>query len=338
MIEKLRKQVMEESLLNNTERTAILKVSDYCKHFSLITLFDWVVCLHDPSLKQENSEVFWDNVAQHLLKGVIVLSPIDSSQVHEQLVARQFEVDYVLQAKLRKHAQATKYNRLTVLRSKKPKTFLLTAPKSGTNWMAYSLMQLTKQPFMYISPQIRNVRILQCTNIKDDAFICAHLPSIVLNQNQNTVSDKLIVLVRNYFEELISLWGDYKQTFKSAMSTSKHNYFDILNLYDAWNPNQRILVYYEDLMTDYEGEMKRVLDFLGSEAGLQDFLDHYERYREESMQRYTFGIQSGGADLLYHSRNVPLVWLVQLENFFKKKYPYLWNKYLTRYAVKDRNV
>ena len=28
----------------------------------------------------------------------------------------------------------------------------------------------------------------------------------------------------------------------------------------------------------------------------------------------------------------------RLENFFKKKYPYLWNKYLTRYVVKNRDL
>lgn len=143
------------------------------------------------------------------------------------------------------------------------------------------------------------------------------------------------MIVRNYFESMISIHKDI-QTVQKIIQKSKSYYFDILQLYDSWNSNKRLLIYYEDLIQDFENQMKKMLSFLEiDDNNLQSFMENYENLSEQCLHAYTitFGLGSGGKDLLFHSKNIPRTQLKKIEVIIKRQFPDLWHKYLTRYAV-----
>ena len=225
------------------------------------------------------------------------------------------------------------------------RTYLFSFPRSGNTWMRYCLEWLTKRPTLekmeksihlyncplgwsfdmgtdYTKPPIWKMHTLDWFNNKFKAYY----------PDQET----LIFLVRNYKEVLLRHCGMLTIAMLQNKKHQQKNYFENLKLYDKWNPKKRLLIYYEDFMTDPKATFEKVLDFLGEEKTyLAPFMQNYEKHKAKSLEIYN--ICNGkpvtqGNSLIYHSRNKNKEELRAIDAFVQKTYTDLWEKYLMRYA------
>lgn len=351
LLDQLQSIVRKETGRLNGDRSPCLEVPSLCQPFQLYYLYDWVICLENPSSVYENSEVFWDNVTRHASKGVIILSPSSPNQVISQLKNRRFIPDPNKQKALRQVSTRPNFKNLMVFQNTNPKIFLLSYIRSGSTWLNNSVRGMIENTtFSFFNKELRftNYRETDSREIPLTHMIKLHDPQVLAAQSSPSLNDLLIVIVRNYFEAFKSGYevchkttATFDAVYRNLIKTKDSQYFQILRLYDTWDPDKRFLVYYEDLISDFYGEMKKLTAFLNiPPANLEAFMENYENERQISLESYhaNHRLKSDGEDPFYHTRAVPVDQLYSMENYIKKKYPYLWDKYLSRYAVENRMI
>jgi len=162
-----------------------------------------------------------------------------------------------------------------------------------------------------------------------------------IERRHNThIKGKTIFIVRNYKECIIRHFGiedikgrvgDFlsKPTFKGGVFVSL--YINILRTFELAN-HGKLLIYYEDLMTNPEKQIRRVGKFL--DVPTEDFINNYEYYKEDSLSNKPYPERKSftrGEDLTFHSRQLSLKERTIFDNFYERNYTDLFNKYLTRY-------
>lgn len=213
----------------------------------------------------------------------------------------------------------------TITSYKGPKTFLLSYPRSGNTWMRYSLEYNTLRPTFHtyhVDP--RNQPLAWLAGFEID-YTKPPIEKIHEKKDFDTDVDQLILLVRNP-----------KETIKRAEHTISKNiliskgklYFDNIALFDSWNPQKRILIYYEDFLTDPKATLERLLDFLNEPpTRLEDFLKDYEHHQKKAIEIYKESLTKA-KDLLQHSRKMPEALRKQIDLWIEELYPIQWNKYI----------
>ena len=108
-------------------------------------------------------------------------------------------------------------------------------------------------------------------------------------------------------------------------------YFDNLRVYDEWDPARRILIYYEDMITEPAGTFERVISFLGdSPAGITDFMSNYNHHKQTALKMYdqSEGSQTQGNSTILHSQKLSKSDCEKFDQCMKASYQHLWDKYL----------
>lgn len=155
---------------------------------------------------------------------------------------------------------------------------------------------------------------------------------------------KLIFILRNYKDVLIReninkyKYDPNKLLFDiKADSVSMRNYINRIIYFNNWDPTNRLLVYYEDLLVEPVKELKRVLEFLEEDIpeslNENDLLNISRKVKESYHKQF---INEGGAhtknnELIVHSKNIPLLTQQKMDAFIKLNYQEIWN-YLERYS------
>lgn len=234
----------------------------------------------------------------------------------------------------------------TLVKHKPPRIYLLSFPKSGNTWMRYCIELLTERPTASFSlkPDAQELPISYTFGHKIDLskkpIWKAHRESEFnfAGYKYSPRRDLLIIAVRNP-KEAIARWmttsnGADLLSFTGLMHFQ--SYFNVLRLFDSWAPDKRILIYYEDLISDPRETLEKLVNFLNDPKNKFDaFFDEYEKHKERGLKFYEYngGSQSQGNDLLYHSRKMSAVDRKNIDQFIKEKYKYLWEKYLeNRYS------
>ncbi len=222
--------------------------------------------------------------------------------------------------------------------AKEPTVYFATYPKSGTNWMMYCMTELTGRGWslglkngLYTTAGVR-----ADTSLKK--FAHSHFARRI-QKRANPNRDLFILLVRNYKECMTRRRG----SFDAVLNKPEKNlfYFKNLQIFDNWNPKKRLLIYYEDFICDPEETLAKVMEFVQQpdEERLQQFMENFPMHRQKVLYYYQEnrigGTQSQGTDILHHSRNVPEEKLIRLDHYVQKKFPHLFEKYLSRYAQED---
>ena len=221
--------------------------------------------------------------------------------------------------------------------------------RTGTNWLFTCIQALTNKPLYYVEHASKGQYGIRkgINHLKinlDEAkkpLYHSHITDLV---NQLPRSNRLLLIIRNYKEVFIRRVRDNPEDFSQLIKRNKQFrvYCSYLNVYEKWDPQNRLLIYYEDLIQKPAETLKAVLNFLGeNDDKLKHFMENFETYRQKTVQSYhrvqssRGGSMSKGQDVLYHSRQVPTDLLKKTDAKMKKDYPHLWDSHLKRYETKD---
>ena len=113
-------------------------------------------------------------------------------------------------------------------------------------------------------------------------------------------------------------------------------YFENVGIYDAWDPQKRLLVYYEDLLSSPREELTRILNFLSEPlADLDHFMQEYEKHKKTCLSIYK-NSESQGKDLLFHSRKTDHLYRESVDRWIEQLYPYWWGIYLKDHYAENK--
>jgi hypothetical protein len=168
-----------------------------------------------------------------------------------------------------------------------------------------------------------------------------HTPNEIAKAHGNTTTDKIILIIRNP-KEALSRHGGTEITLpvllgKEAKGNSDPRiYFNDIALYDTWNAQNRLLIYYEDLVRKPIETFIMVLLFLEEPFGRIDcFMQEYAAHKKKALSIYKAS-ESEGNDLLYHSKLIDPQHRKQIDRWIEELYPTMWQTYLKiRYAEEN---
>ena len=145
--------------------------------------------------------------------------------------------------------------------------------------------------------------------------------------------DRLILIVRNP-KEVFSRHGgleitlDVLQGEGSTGNSDPRIYFNNIRVYNSWNPEKRLLIYYEDLVSKPIQTIINIVQFLNEPLDKIDlFMRDYSQHKKKAIKIYKES-ESKGNDLLYHSKLIAPDHRLQIDLWIEQLYPNIWNNYL----------
>lgn len=219
-------------------------------------------------------------------------------------------------------------------------TFLISFPRSSQHWMKSCIEILSGIPIysLYDGYELQNPLNVPLDHRKKPCFV-THFPDWV--EGAPTNKNRLFVVVRNYKECIIRRAISFGRSFDFNKDRSSFDlYAQILQYYDAWDPDHRLLLYYEDIITHPEEEMRKLSVFLkGSQERYEDFVTNYNVYQKrscnyyEQLQKERGGSMTRGKSPIYHSAKLSPQKLKRFDQEIQNRLgSELFNKYLSRYT------
>jgi hypothetical protein len=205
-------------------------------------------------------------------------------------------------------------------------------PRSGNNFTRYIIRHIANkevgyahgnQEAFWTNPKI-GPRIFVLRNYKE----C--IPRHLAFKTFERIIDQLQDL--NSIDYLGKNWKDWKgRIIGPGMRT---DYISLIRYYDEY-PDKKMMIYYEDLITDTSTEVRRINDFLnsvGMPSNCTEFLDDLKNHAKTSRKQYHEPCFSGGDKVLYHSKEIPEEDRKKVDEYLKAKFPEIFEKYLKRYS------
>ena len=179
--------------------------------------------------------------------------------------------------------------------------YLISYPRSGNTWLRYCIEYIFKRPTIgYTTPGSSSFDKKSIGNFADIKTTGDEPIMIKRHSFEDGCceeNDKIIVLIRNFQEVIIR--HTQKTDIGSFISnlSGKENevdYYSILKQYDNWK-GDKILIYYEDLISNLESTLHSVCDFLAGnkkEEAVDEIIKNLEHHKEKSIKVYSIHGQS----------------------------------------------
>jgi len=243
-----------------------------------------------------------------------------------------------------------------------PRIFLCSTPSSGNTWTRYALEYLTKRPstryftsyqydkgtfnslpdelktwFSAINPPFGSQYPDMQVDFSKAPIIKHHNPRNIVQtpgiQPLIRSQDKLILIVRDYKE---LYFRKAKKQYHGNSVAYLANYFELLELFDLWQEDRKLLVYYEDIISEPEEVFSQLLTFLEDSFDyLFPFIEQIKWHKERCLALYNYPghCESLGRQDFSYTKDVPPKVLKKIEQEIKSKRPNLFTKYLKRYEL-----
>jgi len=244
--------------------------------------------------------------------------------------------------------------------------FLLTYPRSGTNLTISTLFLLGKGTRKAVGtnmvPLTFQTRVDHRLDAMDYTLFRTHSSDVLSGIDSGT--NRLLFLLRNYKEavprSLKPGWPKAKiKDFLTRKATSLFSnpdyhgydrgrrymielekYLDNLHYFDKWAEDTKLLVNYEDLLTDPVRNFERIAHFFDlNRRCFQEVMENFDQHAKQIRRSYheqhvgSGGSASKGADFFHHSRSLPHPFQLDVDSHIQELYPGLWKKYLLRYVT-----
>lgn len=227
----------------------------------------------------------------------------------------------------------------------KTKTYILSFPRSGNTWLRYCLEYLTQRPSLYYwnhngINQPLGLLANFSIDIAKKPFWKVHVEDEMhFLGGINRSTDIVILIIRNPKEAIYRQQSMF-DNFDIFAEDPLRYYFKHLKTYDMWIPEQRCLVYYEDLISKPRETLFHVLTFLHERSDkLDDFMREYTQHKTNALNLYKMyesDSATEGNALLFHSQKMTTEDRKLFDMKVKKAYPDLWARYLEeRYAEEN---
>lgn len=234
---------------------------------------------------------------------------------------------------------------------------LLTTPRSGSNLISSGLSAMTRRPISWLKwgdsvfgpfsarkehpsynrlklPLVSDIPLLYRTHYELDEL-----------QRIPATCNQLIFLTRNPKELIFRAYrlahpGGESPDF-AFIDSFLRKYLAPFKVYDAWDSNNKILIYYEDLIANENKILLDVLRFMGvSPTYLEDFISNKEEYKKRALDSYqkqhqgnNGGVSSVGCPKpIFYSQHARPEILSLIDEYIIKTEPNLWELYLKRFA------
>jgi hypothetical protein len=230
------------------------------------------------------------------------------------------------------------------------RVFLLSFPRSGNTWVRYGVEFLSGRPTRWkkgaagahtqplneplgnIFPCIRNDTRKGCVWKIHSAGELERSHGPIL------ATDSLILLLRNYKEN----WNRQDACQATTVRNPRRgrggwsrlfiSYFTSLRLYHDWNPQRRMLVYYEDLIREARSQFHRILDFLDEPLDrMEEFMSELPNHQNNALLEYSRQYRPSitrGRHAVFHSRQIRSEDRLGLDRTIAATFPDLWEIYL----------
>jgi hypothetical protein len=231
--------------------------------------------------------------------------------------------------------------------SEEPKIIVCSSPRSGTNLLCGSLCAIFGRPI----DDFEGGRIgknasnrLNYDKIEDSPFgYRCHDSALVATRRE--FADKLVMLTRSPLELFLRNYDVKKdwQSIKKDVAFFSKEYFSRFQEFENWNEEDRLLVFYEDLVSDFELTILKVIQFSGLDpVNLEDFLK--KRDEKLNLIRKSYVAQHGnqhgnssksGPDIAYYSDQHKTQLVKRVISAIKEQNLELWERYLKRFELVD---
>lgn len=243
-------------------------------------------------------------------------------------------------------------------------TFVLTAQHSGSHLLLSTIQLLTnrciRHPFtleqFYKSPSPLYFVPVDYDYSKPTLFFTHGCPDV---NRLDSKKNKLIITLRDYKEnicrlivqdlfpepkfktieegalQLLDLGALLKKEITS-LGPIANAYFERLKVFDRWEPENRYLASYEDMLSDGKRVFYEVMGVLNERNEAFDlfFENEFENHRKYLLYFYRRSgrnCMTQGEDLHFFAKRISPEVLQEIDLFVKNRYPTLWEKYLHRY-------
>ena len=222
------------------------------------------------------------------------------------------------------------------------KVFLLSYPRSGNTWTRYIIEAVTKRQSAGYGGK-HDKALAKRTEIKG---VDSDLAPVVYKSHKyhnNEECDGIICIVRDYKECAIrhgiaepgnrTREEKIKRKFDTGFRGRQPDvdYIDVLMSFDEFE-KPKLLVYYEDLLTQPKVEIERIAKFLGANTeDVDEFMDNYDTHVQKGVKAYHDKSYSKGNDLKYHQKKASAEICEYMTSTLEEKFPELFDKYLSRY-------
>jgi len=238
------------------------------------------------------------------------------------------------------------------------RVFFLGHPRSGNHWMTYILVQLldrpcvshpSVEPFFWMSEDKKKAEYLD-DPLSRPVILHAHNPFDAGMHLVDFRDDWLIFILRDFKETLMSdnhdheanviLRLEHERRFLNMQDPYRHrvnSYVNDLRCYDQWNPEKRLIVYYEDLIASPNEVLTQLASVFGlSQERLDSFLENFEVHQSKCFNRSFIKKRKllenqGVFDLKRHTKKMSPRGVRIVDEFFKRQCPDYWDRYLYRY-------
>jgi len=208
---------------------------------------------------------------------------------------------------------------------------IISYPHSGDFWVRYMVEYTTKQPTTGPNPEDKPIGELSPINVDLSR-------DVILESTRSTAKEQLktIFLVRNYrdifvrrtFEKV----GDEDFLEKTYFEEEYDKYISIIQYYEKWDTDKRLLVYYEDLLNNSYEEIGRIFEFLDIDTkDSNEFMYNYERHFRCMLDIYSRTFPGG--ELTVFPGAVSKVIQSYMDDIMIYNSPILFGKYLSRYIA-----
>ncbi len=166
-------------------------------------------------------------------------------------------------------------------------------PGSGNHWVRFITEYLTGCPTRGCASNPKDIPIYLNTFPSEEhplVHVNPENPFILYKSHTaytTNFRNAIILLIRNYHNYLSGLSQgvlSFEKNSKLRFLCGAITHFELINVYDRFSGN-KMVIYYEDLLTYPEREISRIRYFLnGSHERYEAFMENYDHYAELSKQ------------------------------------------------------